>query len=455
MCAPLARERRPLHLIGRRAHRCAERRAVEQELHAGHADVVGRGRTDDECTAHGGAGRRSHESNRWRRRVIHDRHADRDAGRDMAGRVSRHGRNRVRAVDRACGGPLRLVGSIGIGRAQRRAIQQELHAGHPDVVGGRRGNRDRAVHRRSRRRTRERHSRCGQVIEDSDSHRLGCRLAPGAVARHGGPRVHAICRSRCRPNNLIGRLGIGLAKRRAVEQELHAGHADVVGRRRDHCDRAMHGRPRGRTRQEHRRRRQVVPHIHDHRRRHGFASGRVARHRGQRVCGISRARGRPLHLIRRRAPRVAERRTVEQELHARDANVVDRRRGNRDRAVHGRSRGRTRQRHRRRRQVVPHIHNHRRRGGFAPGGVAGDRRQRMGRVSGASGFPRHLIRRLAHGIAERRAIHHELHARDAHVIRDGRADRHDSRNGGAGLRYERPTVGGARSFETVTTTMLA
>ena len=41
--------------------------------------------------------------------------------------------------------PLRLVRSVGIGNAQRRAIEEELHAGDADVVGGRRGDRDRAT----------------------------------------------------------------------------------------------------------------------------------------------------------------------------------------------------------------------------------------------------------------------------------------------------------------------
>ena len=56
---------------------------------------------------------------------------------------------------------------------------------------------------------------------------------------------------------------------------------------------------------------------------------RIARDRGQRVRAVGHGRRRPRHLVRRRRVFRAERRAVEQELHADDADVVRRGRASR------------------------------------------------------------------------------------------------------------------------------
>ena len=113
--------------------------AVEQELHAGDANVVGRVRRDEDGSSRGGAVGRSRDGGGWKRRVgDRDRHHTR--GRGIARGVSRDG-GQLMTTDRRCGRiPRDRVRSRGVFRTEVRAIKLELDAGDADIVGARRGD---------------------------------------------------------------------------------------------------------------------------------------------------------------------------------------------------------------------------------------------------------------------------------------------------------------------------
>ena len=108
--------------------------------------------------------------------------------------------------------------------------------------------RDRATHRRVGRGTRHGHRRRRRVVEHRDRHRRGGRLAPGRVARNGGQGVRAIGSAEVGPVKLDTARSLPRAERRAIQQELHAGHADVVDRGGGEMTDTAHGRARRGTR---------------------------------------------------------------------------------------------------------------------------------------------------------------------------------------------------------------
>ena len=168
------------------------------------------------------------EARRRRRRGVRHRDRHRAArGAEVARCVARPGLERVHAV--RCRGrvPGHRVGRRRVLGAERGAVEQELDAGHPDVVGrggghGHAARDDRAGsgsgHGRARRRRIGSRGRCG----------CGRRLRgliSGRVAREYGV---AVGRAGAAAGVLIARSG-GRGDQRAVAEDLVAGHSDVVG----------------------------------------------------------------------------------------------------------------------------------------------------------------------------------------------------------------------------------
>src|SRR5206468_3231656 len=125
----------------------AEVGAVQQELDAGHAHVVGGGGSYRNRAGDGRAVRRRRDRHRRRRGVGRHGNGDRGGGRGIARQVPGHRRQGVGARRGGGGVPGDGVGRCRIFRAEAGPVEHELDAGHADVVRGGGGNRNRADYR--------------------------------------------------------------------------------------------------------------------------------------------------------------------------------------------------------------------------------------------------------------------------------------------------------------------
>src|SRR5439155_1281041 len=126
----------PADRIGRGGVLAPERGAVQQKLHADHADVIAGvgGNGDRPRHARTICGRR--HGNRGRGGVDHGGDGEGGRGRNVAGGIACAGFADVGAV----GGRRRIPGDRerrrGVLRAEGHVIEQELDAGDPDVIAG-------------------------------------------------------------------------------------------------------------------------------------------------------------------------------------------------------------------------------------------------------------------------------------------------------------------------------
>src|SRR5206468_4072803 len=129
------------------------------------------------------------------------------------------------------------VGGGGVFHAQR-AVDPELDADDADVVGGVGGDRNRAGHGGAggRRGDGDRRGRGIVRVGDGDGDRAGGGAVAGGVARPRGQGVGAVAGGGGIPGDRVGGAGVLCAEVGAVEQELDAGHADVVGGAGGHGD---------------------------------------------------------------------------------------------------------------------------------------------------------------------------------------------------------------------------
>ncbi len=260
--------------------------------------------------------------------VVHGHRGGRRA--DVARRITRTRRQRVRAIRRRARVPgcrVRAARDLG---AERRPVEQELHARHAVFIGGgrRHGNRvgDRLAGSRYRQRN---HGRCTVGQHGLERHRGG----PGA-RQWGMIRAHEHGRQHVCTLGDAGELEHAVNRRvlelRArVEAEMDVIDAgEIAGRR--VCDRhdvAIDRRTARRLRD-----RELGGVIHGHRgSRRADVARRVTRARRQRVRRVGRRARIPGRGVRAGRDLGTERRPVEQELHARHAVFIGggRRHGNR------------------------------------------------------------------------------------------------------------------------------
>ena len=118
--------------------------AIECELHAGDAHVVGRAGGERDGAADDGASRRVREHHARRGGVVGHNHAGDRRGLLIAGCVTRTRRDHVRSVGCRRAVPEHFVRRRRAFRPHGRTVERELHAGNTADIRGAGGERDRA-----------------------------------------------------------------------------------------------------------------------------------------------------------------------------------------------------------------------------------------------------------------------------------------------------------------------
>ena len=244
---------------------------------------------------------------------------------------------------------------VGRGRALPAnvgAIQRELDAGDADGVRRRRVEHDCSSDDTAVNRRRHGHGGRGRVVVHRHTHaRCDPRIAR-RVSRHNRDDVDAVGNRAAVPGHLIRRRRVFRAEVDPVERELHAGHGDVVGRGCGQRDRSSDGRSVGRTGDGRVRRGRVVVHGDARARRRLRVARGVTRDRGNHVSAVRNGGAVPLHRIRRGRILGADVDAIERKSHAHDADVIGRRRTQRDRSNDRRTGRRARDRDARRGRIV-------------------------------------------------------------------------------------------------------
>ena len=187
VCEPLRDGRRvPRDGVRRRGVLGAEAGAVEAELHAHHADVVGGRRRHRHRSAHRRPARGRREADRGRRAVVRHRHGDRSRRRRVARRIAGDGAQSVRARGDERRVPRDGIRRRGVLGAEAGAVEPELHARDADVVRRARRHRDCPADRGAGRRRREGHGGLRTVVRHRHGDRSGRRRVARRIARDGG-----------------------------------------------------------------------------------------------------------------------------------------------------------------------------------------------------------------------------------------------------------------------------
>ena len=164
--------------VGRGPVLSGERSAVHQELHPGHPDIVAGGGAQ----GHGALDcprRRRGEAHRGHRDVgVGDGDGQRRCGGGVACGVASSRVQLIGAVGERGGVPRHAVGRFGDLGGERSVVHQELHPGHPDIVGGGGAQGHVARHPRVLGGSGEAHR--GVRVIDGDGHRLEVVTLPAA-----------------------------------------------------------------------------------------------------------------------------------------------------------------------------------------------------------------------------------------------------------------------------------
>ena len=228
----------------------AQSGAVEEELHARNADVVGRIGPHGHVAREGAAGERCRHAHRGR--CVGDERGERDgrgvgAGDAAVIRSRQIARERVRARSDVAD-PIRAVEAQVHQRGP--AVEGEVHVADPgEVTLGAVTDRDGgAGDGGAARRLQDQQPRW---IVDRDRDGRGCRV-PSGVTRPGANGVWAVGGGARVPHDFERRYGVLVAHRRAIEEELHADHGFVVSRVGSHGHVASEGAAGKRGRHTHR-----------------------------------------------------------------------------------------------------------------------------------------------------------------------------------------------------------